>query len=230
MTVQQPDGIHHIAIMSADLKAQLNFFTQVLGFPLVALFDMHGVPGAKHAFLKMAEASYFSVVEMAGIADIPAAVGVTHAGTGAGKCAAGTMQHIAFRAPDAAGLLALRNRIRSHGVPAIGPIGHGFCQSIYFAGPEGLTLEVSCAVTPVDPARWVDPEVLAACGISSAEAEAMMNPAPCIAEAVAQPAYDAEAPQMAYPAEMLKMILATPDAVIAAQGSYNEPPVSVAAR
>ena len=228
MTVQQPNGIHHIAIMSADMKAQLTFFTSVLGFPLVGLFDMHGVPGAKHAFLKMDEASYFSVVEMDGIAAIPAEIGVTHAGTGAGKCAAGTMQHIAFRAPDEAGLLAMRDRIRSHGVPAIGPIGHGFCQSIYFAGPEGLTLEVSCAVTPVDPACWVDPTVLAACGISGAEAEAMMNPAPCdVGEVVAQPGYDAGVPQMAYPVEVLKMILATPDAVVAAQGSYNEPPVEV---
>ena len=226
MSVQQPNGIHHIAIMSADMKAQLTFFTQVLGFPLVGLFDMHGVPGAKHAFLKMGEASYFSVVEMDGIADIPATIGITHAGTGAGKCAAGTMQHIAFRAPDEAGLLAMRNRIRSHGVAAIGPIGHGFCQSIYFAGPDGLTLEVSCAVSAVDPARWVDPAVLAKCGISGAEAQAMLNPARCVAdEAVAQPEYDMAQPQMAYPAEMLKMILATPDAAITAQGSYNEPPV-----
>ncbi len=226
MSVQQPNGIHHIAIMSADMKAQLTFFTQVLGFPLVGLFDMHGVPGAKHAFLKMDEASYFSIVEMAGIADIPATVGITHAGTGAGKCAAGVTQHIAFRAPDQAGLLALRNRIRSHGVPAIGPIGHGFCQSIYFAGPEGLTLEVACKMTEVEPARWVDPAALAACGISGEEAAAMLNPPPCAADAsVAQPGYDPAQPQMAYPAEVLKMILATPDAVIAAQ-SYNEPPVS----
>ena len=227
MTVQQPDGIHHIAIMSANMKEQLTFFTQVMGFPLVGLFDMHGVPGGKHAFLKMADASYFSVVELAGVAEIPSTLGITHAGTGAGKCAAGTMQHIAFRAPDEAGLLAMRNRIRSHGVPAIGPIGHGFCQSIYFAGPEGLTLEVACKVTEVDPARWVDPKVLAECGISGEEAEAMLGPAPCVAEElIAQPAYDPAVPNMAYPAEALQMILATPDAVVAAR-SYNEPPVGV---
>ena len=28
MPTQQPDGVHHIAIMSADMKAQLTFFTQ----------------------------------------------------------------------------------------------------------------------------------------------------------------------------------------------------------
>jgi len=226
MRAQQPDGIHHIAIMSANMKEQLTFFTQVMGFPLVGLFEMHGVPGGKHAFLKMADDSYFSVVELAGIEEIPSTIGVTHAGTGAGKCAKGLVQHIAFRAPDEDGLIALRDRIRSHGVPAIGPIGHGFCKSIYFAGPEGLTLEVACAVSDCDPARWVDPKMLEACGISGEEAQAMLNPAPCTAVSpVPQPAYDPAKPQLAYPAEALKAMLAAPDAAITAQGSYNEPPV-----
>lgn len=226
MPTQQPNGIHHIAIMSADMKAQLTFFTQVLGLPLVGLFEMHGVPGGKHAFLKLDEDSFFSVVELDGIAAIPATIGVTHAGTGAGKCAAGVTQHIAFRVADEAGLIAMRDRIRSHGVPAIGPIGHGFCKSIYFAGPEGLTLEVSYAVTPCDPARWVDPAMLEACGISGEEAAAMLNPAPCTAASpVAQPAYDPAMPLMAYPVETLKAILAAPDAAITMQGSYDKPPV-----
>jgi catechol 2,3-dioxygenase-like lactoylglutathione lyase family enzyme len=227
MSVQQPDGIHHIAIMSANMKEQLTFFTQVMGFPLVGLFEMHGVPGGKHAFLRMDEDSFFSVVELAGIGEIPSTIGITHAGTGAGKCAAGVAQHIAFRVPDEAGLIAMRDRIRSHGVPAIGPIGHGFCKSIYFAGPEGLTLEVSFAVSKVDPARWVDPKMLEECGISGDEAQAMLNPAPCAAASpVAQPAFDPAKPQLAYPPETLKAILAAPDAAITMQGSYDEPPVA----
>lgn len=226
MRVQQPDGIHHIAIMSADMKAQLTFFTQVMGFPLKGLFEMHGVPGGKHAFLEMGPDSFFSVVELAGIDEVPSTIGITHAGTGAGKCAAGTMQHIAFRVPDEDGLIAMRDRIRSHGVPAIGPIGHGFCKSIYFAGPEGLTLEVSTQVAPLDPARWVDPNMLTECGISGAEAEAMLNPPPCNPDGpVAQPAYDPAVPNLAYPPEALKAILAAPDAAITAQGTYDEPPV-----
>lgn len=226
MPIQHPNGIHHIAIMSADMKQQLTFFTQVMGFPLVGLFEMHGVPGARHAFLKMDADSFFSVVEMPGIAEIPTTIGITHAGTGAGKCAAGVTQHIAFRAPDEAGLLAMRDRIRSHGVPAIGPIGHGFCRSIYFAGPEGLTLEVACAVSAVDPTRWVDPAMLADCGISDEEAQAMLDPAASPTDGpVAQPAFDPVKPQLAYPPETLKAILAAPDAAITMQGSYDTPPV-----
>lgn len=227
MSVQQPNGIHHIAIMSADMKAQLTFFTQVMGFPLKGLFEMHGVPGGRHAFLEMGPESYFSVVEMAGVNEIPTAIGVTHAGTGAGKSAKGTMQHIAFRVPDEAGLMAMRDRIRSYGVPAIGPISHGFCRSIYFAGPDGLTLEVSCQVAELDPALWVDPKMLQECDISGEEAQAMLNPPPCDAVGpVAQPAYDPNVPNLAYPPEALKFILATPDAVITQQGSYDEPPVA----
>ncbi len=226
MRAQQPNGIHHVAIMSANMKEQLTFFTQVMGFPLVGLFEMHGVPGGRHAFLKMDEDSFFSVVELAGIAEIPSTLGITHAGTGAGKCAAGTMQHLAFRVADEDGLIAMRDRIRSHGVPAIGPIGHGFCKSIYFAGPEGLTLEVSYAVSEVDPARWVDPKMLAECGISADEAQAMLAPPPCTADSpVPNPAIDPAKPQLAYPPETLKAILAAPDAAITMQGSYDEPPV-----
>ncbi len=226
MRAQQPNGIHHVAIMSANMKEQLTFFTQVMGFPLVGLFEMHGVPGGRHAFLKMDEDSFFSVVELEGIAEIPSTLGITHAGTGAGKCAAGTMQHLAFRVSDENGLIAMRDRIRSHGVPAIGPIGHGFCKSIYFAGPEGLTLEVSYAVSKVDPARWVDPRMLAECGISAEEAAAMLDPPPCTASGpVPNPPIDPAKPQLAYPPETLRAILAAPDAAITMQGSYDEPPV-----
>ena len=52
MPTQQPNGIHHIAIMSANMKAQLTFFTQVLGMPLVGLFEMHGVPGGRRYRLR----------------------------------------------------------------------------------------------------------------------------------------------------------------------------------
>jgi hypothetical protein len=54
-----------------------------------------------------------------------------------------------------------------------------------------------------------------------------MNPAPCVAaEPVPQPEYDDAKPQLAYPPDRLKMMLAVPDEVITAQGSYDEPPVA----
>ena len=61
---QHPNGIHHIAIMAVDIKQHIAFFSDVLGFPLVALFDMHGVPGGLHAFLRMNDHGYFSIVQL----------------------------------------------------------------------------------------------------------------------------------------------------------------------
>lgn len=224
---QQPDGIHHLAFMAGDIKKHIEFFSQVMGCPLVALFDMHGVPGGLHAFLRMNEHSYFSIVQLPDVDKIPAKLGVTHAGSGALPSAAGTLQHLAFRVPDEAGLVAMRDRIRSHGVNVIGPIDHGMCKSIYFAGPDQMTLEVAAPGTAIDPKQWIDPTTLAKAGISTTEAEMFANPAPYTGPSpLPQPAYDPAKPHMAYPREVYLKMLEVPDAVITASASYAEPPVA----
>lgn len=223
---QHPTGIHHLAFMAGDIKKHIAFFSEVMGCPLVALFDMHGVPGASHAFLKMSDGCYFSIVQMPGVDDIPIQLGVTHAGNGALPSAAGTLQHLAFGVDTEEGLIAMRDRIRSHGVNVIGPIDHGMCKSIYFAGPDKLTLEVAVSCGPLDPARWVDPAVLDRCGISAEEAARFKAPAPFEgASPVPQPAYDEAKPHMAYPKDVYLKMLQVPDAILTASASYAEPPV-----
>lgn len=223
---QQPNGIHHIAIMAADIKTHIAFFAEVLGFPLVALFDMHGVPGGLHAFLRMNDFGYFSIVQLPAVGEIPIEIGRTHAGSGALPSAAGTLQHLAFRAGSDAELLTLRDRVRSHGINVIGPIDHGMCRSIYFGGPDQLTLEIATSTEPIAAERWIDPTVCAKAGISSEEAarfaapRAYAGPSP-----VPQPAYDPTKPHMVYPAKAYQKILATPDEVITKTASYAEPPV-----
>lgn len=225
-TQQQPSGIHHIAIMAADIKTHIAFFSEVMGCPLVALFEMHGVPGGLHAFLRMNERSYFSIVQLPGVDQIPVTLGVTHAGNGALPSAAGTMQHLAFRADDEAGLLSMRDRIRSHGVNVIGPIDHGFCKSIYFAGPDKLTLEVAAPVSRVDPDLWIDPAVLAKAGISAEESARYRSPKAYDGPpGLPQPPYDPAKPHMAYPKEMYQAILRAPDEAIANAQSFSRPPV-----
>jgi catechol 2,3-dioxygenase-like lactoylglutathione lyase family enzyme len=223
----QPTGIHHIAVMTGDMKKQIGFFSDVLGLPLVAIFDMHGVPGGIHAFLKLDDGCYFSLVQLPETAEIPITLGVTHAGTGAGNSAPGTMQHLAFHVANEAMLLAMRDRIRTKGVNVIGPLDHGMCKSIYFAGPEQLTLEVACPGLAVTPDRWIDPAVLAKVGISAAEAADFAAPDKYDGDSgqVRQPAYNENQPHMAYPADRYKMMLALPDEALAAMPQHNEPPV-----
>jgi catechol 2,3-dioxygenase-like lactoylglutathione lyase family enzyme len=227
---QHPTGVHHLAFMAGDIKKHIAFFSDVMGCPLVALFDMHGVPGGLHAFLRMNDHSYFSIVQLPEVDAIPIQLGVTHAGNGALPCAPGTLQHLAFRADTEDALLAMRDRIRSHGVNVLGPIDHGMCRSIYFAGPDQMTLEVATPGAPLDAARWVDPAVLAKAGISPEEAARFKAPAPYDGPSpVPQPAYAEDKPHMAYPKAAYLQMLAVPDAVITASASYAEPPVGAGA-
>lgn len=226
---QQPSGIHHIAVMCSDIKKHIAFFSEVVGFPLVALFDMHGVKGGLHAFLRMNDFGYFSLVQLPDVDRIPIEIGVTHAGSGSLPCAAGTLQHLAFRAGSEDDLLAMRDRIRSHGVNVIGPIDHGLCKSIYFAGPDRMTLEVATSTEAIDSERWIDPAVLAKAGISPEDAARFTAPVPYAGPSpVAQPEYDPAQPHLTYPEKVYRRMLATPDEVVTRTASYAEPPVRAA--
>ena len=137
------------------------------------------------------------------------------------------MQHLAFYVEDEDRLVAMRDRIRTKGVNVIGPLNHGMCKSIYFAGPEQLTLEVACPGMPVTADRWVDPSALAKVGISVEEAAVYANPDNFdgAGGAVKQPDYDPARPHMAYPEDRYKMMLGVPDETLAAMSEHSEPPV-----
>lgn len=223
------NGVHHLAISTADMKGQIEFFSQVLGAKLVGLFWMHGVPGAHHAFCELNDFCSISFVHIPANADAHPVLGVTHAGSGAGPSAPGTLQHLAFNVDTVEELVGMRDRIRSHGINVIGQIDHGLCQSIYFAGPEGLTLEVATSESAIDARAWIDPEVVGLAGISAEELERYKEPAPFNTQngTVPQPPIDPAKPHMAYPPEIYKAILAMPDDELTNSRSYSEPPVSV---
>lgn len=226
---QQPNGVHHFAFMAADIKKQVAFFSEVVGCPLVAIFDMHGVPGALHAFMRLNDHCYVSVVQMPQVADIQVELGKTHAGSGALPSARGTLQHLAFNVDTEAELVGMRDRIRSHGVNVIGPIDHGMCRSIYFAGPDQMTLEVACGA-PVDPDVWIDPAVLAKAGISAEEAARYAAPPAYVGPSpVPQPPYAEDKPHMAYPKDAYMQMLAMPDAAFSAGRAYEPPKAEPAA-
>lgn len=225
MTAVHPSGVNHLAIATRDIKSQIAFFSDVLGCSLKALYRMHGAEGAWHAFVELHPASYIAFVYHPDNPDTRD-YGVTHAGNPTAPTAAGTVQHIALHVNDFPELLGLRDRIRSRGIAVIGPVDHGFCQSIYFAGPEGITLELSTG-DPIDDRAWIDPEIVAINGISPQELEKYRNPVEfkSPAEPIPQPPHDESKPHLHYPDKVYEQILALPDAVIWEIGSQTEPPV-----
>lgn len=222
------NGIHHLAINTADIKSQIEFFTDVLGAELVGLFWMHGVEGAWHAFCRLDDHCSISFVELPANHDIESTIGITHAGTGAGPSAPGTTQHMAFNVDTLDQLLAMRDRIRSRGINVMGHIDHGMCQSIYFAGPEGLTLEVATSAAAIDAERWIDPEVVERAGISAEELDRYKHPEPFTPgdAAVPQPPIDPSRPHMSYAPDDYERMMSIPDDVLTAAASFAEPPVT----
>ena len=231
----KPNGIHHIAISTADMKAQIKFFADVLGMELVGLFWMHGVKNAWHGFMKMGDYA-FAFVFLPKNKEAQPVIGQTHAGSGAGASAPGTLQHLALNVDTAEELLAMRDRIRSRGVPCFGPINHGLCQSIYFAGPEGLSLEIATndADAPLDTeGSWLEPEVIELAGISADELEKYRHPGPFEASeglgSVKQPSYDAEKPHLELgPHILYRLALHLPDSMTAKSNpEYATPPKKI---
>ncbi len=224
------EGLHHLAVCTADMKSQIEFFTDKLGMELVALYWMHGVENTWHGFLRLNDESAIAFVHNPEIEKIPVQLGATHAGNPAANSARGTMQHLALKVADKEQLYAMRDRLRSKGVPVLGPVEHGMCMSIYFAGPENLALELSCSAEPINAEAWIDPEVVALAGISAEELARYKRPADYADEGgvVAQPGVDAPGPHMTnYPEGVYEAIIGTPDDVVLTS-TESEPPVKVA--
>lgn len=211
----KPNALHHLAISTADIKQQIAFFSDVLGMELVALYWMHGAENTFHGFMKLGDEAVAFVFKEEN-KEVETVMGQTHPGNGLEKSAPGTMQHLALNVDTMDDMLAMRDRIRSRGIPVLGPLDHGFCASIYFGGPENLTLEIStssAAETPLDnKGTWIDPEVVSCAGISEEELKSYMAPADYKNEGdpVAQPAHNPDAPHLTLPREMME----TPDEVI----------------
>lgn len=228
VAVNKVEGLHHLAICTGDMKAQIGFFTDKLGMELQALYWMHGVENTCHAFLRLNDESSIAFVFNPDIAKIESKLGSTHSGNAGSNSAPGTMQHLALKVQNNRELLAMRDRLRAKGVPVLGPIEHGMCRSVYFAGLENMTLELSCSAEPIDNQLWVDPEVVTLLGITDDELVGFRNPESFDHQggSIPQPGTDAPGPHLNYPPEIYPHVLALGDEEIL-YSVEHEPPVKI---
>lgn len=226
----KPNSLHHLALSTADMKAQIEFFTDVLGMELVALYWMHGAEGAWHGFLSLNDTESVALVFVPENKNAKAEMGLTHPGNTLESSSPGTMQHLSLNVDSMQDLLAMRDRIRTKGVVCMGPIYHGFCNSIYFAGPENLSLEIATSdgvKNPLDHNKtWIDPEVVALAGITEEELEKFTNPDNFESQGgqVAQPTYDPSKPHMSFAEGEYEQILQMSDDVFTTVMSEENPP------
>jgi catechol 2,3-dioxygenase-like lactoylglutathione lyase family enzyme len=158
-----PSGVHHMALVCRDMEVTVDFYTKILGMPLVKGFD---IPGGQHFFFDMGGNNLLAFFWFSDAPD--AAPGVASAnhllGTGSISSAHGSMNHVAFHAP-LENIEAIREELIGKGVDVSEIVNHAdistqpgikrttdgveeetWLRSIYFLDPDGVMLEYCAAV------------------------------------------------------------------------------------
>lgn len=167
MSTSSPTNFSNLDFNTTDLKPVLEYFAEVLALSLVAIRWADKAEGSVRAYMRLNDQTMLSFLYTRKTPD-DIELGVTHSENAGDPTTTGTVQHVAFNVDTVEDMLAMRDRIRSRGVHCVGPMDHGFCQSIYFLGPDSMTLEISTLTTD-DITQWIDPSVAQAIGLTADE-------------------------------------------------------------
>ena len=159
-------GINHLALVCSDMERTVDFYTNVLGMPLVKTIELPAGMG-QHFFF---DCGGGDTLAFFWFPDAPDAVPGVSAPTGRPDqgsltSAVGSMNHVAFAVPPES-IDGYRDRLRAAGIDctdvadhddsewgiADGPHPGVFVRSIYFQDPDGILLEFACWTRPLGPA------------------------------------------------------------------------------
>ena len=170
-------GINHLALVCSDMARTVDFYTKVLGMPLVKTIDLPAGMG-QHFFFDCGggdSLAFFWFPDAP--APVPGVTGPTgRPDQGSLTSARGSMNHVAFSVPPER-IDEYRERLRAAGVDCTEVANHDdsewgisddlhpgvFIRSIYFQDPDGILLEFACWTRPLtaddvvhEPARALD--------------------------------------------------------------------------
>jgi catechol 2,3-dioxygenase-like lactoylglutathione lyase family enzyme len=118
-------GVHHTAHLSSDVERTIRFHTEILGFPLIELFENRDYAGSTHFFFDIGHGNTLAYFDMPGLE------------LGEYKEVLGGHHHLAI-SMTAEQWQAARQRLDAHGIA----YAHVDGSSLYFRGPDGERLEL----------------------------------------------------------------------------------------
>ncbi len=125
-------GLHHITLISSDIRRTTQFYTEVLGLRLIKQTVNFDDPSAKHLYFADDVGTPGTVItyfEWPHLAPGSTGVGLTH--------------HYALAVADEEALQRWWVRLRRLGVEVTNPRPRRYFTSIYFRDPDGVTLEIA---------------------------------------------------------------------------------------
>jgi len=124
-------GVHHAAFICSDVDATIDFYQDLLGFPLVEIFENRDYEGSAHLFFDIGHGNLLAFFDFPGY-DHPE----FHETQGG-------VQHLALSmAPEQ--FAALKERLHAAGIEYRGP-DLGVANSVYVRDPDGLQIELCTA-------------------------------------------------------------------------------------
>ncbi len=128
-TAQRPAstarGVHHLALLCSDVERTIRFYQDLLGFPLVELFENRDYKGSTHLFFDLGHDNTLAFFDFPGL------------GLGPYTEVLGGFHHLAISV-DRAQWDAARSRLEGAGVAT--QIESEV--SLYFSDPDGVRLEL----------------------------------------------------------------------------------------
>jgi catechol 2,3-dioxygenase-like lactoylglutathione lyase family enzyme len=118
-------GLHHTALISQDVRRTIEFYQELLGFPLTELIENRDYPGSSHFFFDIGNDNLLAFFDFPGLALGPYAEVL------------GGLHHVAISVdPDR--WSHLRDKLEQAGVEHVVHSG----VSIYFRDPDGARIEL----------------------------------------------------------------------------------------
>jgi glyoxylase I family protein len=121
-------GVHHMALICSDVERTIQFYQELLGFPLIELMENRDYKGSTHLFFDIGNHNLLAFF------DFP------ELGLQPGTESLGAVQHIAISTTPE-NLEMIKSRLDQRGIPFLGP-DRGVTTSIYFKDPDGIQIEM----------------------------------------------------------------------------------------
>lgn len=140
-------SLHHVALVTKDMKQTVAFYRDLLGGEVVMAHRLPRPGNERHYFISVTPHTVFAFFEFPA-AQLPEHKAATLPSTGR------ALDHIAFFAPDVATFEDWHRRLTDAGVAhltPVRPLGPGM-RAFFFADPNGIVLEVMC---PPAPGTWL---------------------------------------------------------------------------
>jgi catechol 2,3-dioxygenase-like lactoylglutathione lyase family enzyme len=118
-------GLHHVALLCADVERTIGFYQGLLGFPLIEIFENRDYPGSTHLFFDIGRDNSLAFFDFPGLDLGPYAEVL------------GGLHHLALSVEPAT-WAAARAKLEAADVPT--HVDSGI--SLYFSDPDGVRLEL----------------------------------------------------------------------------------------